>query len=125
MYEADWQADFILNLIKSFSDEKIKHTWNSIVIDICAIQHVLWKKLNSISRFQHTFFVPCDSHGLQFLIKNILELSAFFIIFRKVSAIVTYFKFSKKQFTYLREYPIKQFKKLKTFILIRIIRWGT
>jgi hypothetical protein len=53
--------------------------------------------------FQHCFFSLCNSHGLQLLIKDILEQPFFEETFRSATLIVTFFKKSKLQLARLRE----------------------
>ena len=37
---------------------------NNVSIDTCSIMRLMWMHLRSKSRFQRTFFIPCDFHGL-------------------------------------------------------------
>jgi hypothetical protein len=65
--------------------------------------------------------VPCDSHGLQLLIKDILKTEPFASTIAKAQTIVSTFHQAKKQYAILRT---KQEKPM-AFILSVIIRWGT
>lgn len=36
-----------------------------------------WNRMERDPRTKHIFFVPCDSYGLQFLMKDIIEINWF------------------------------------------------
>jgi hypothetical protein len=46
---------------------------SSLSTDTCATMQKTWTGLEKHPLLKHLFFVPCDSHGLQLLIKDILE----------------------------------------------------
>jgi hypothetical protein len=50
---------------------------NSISTDIYDTILKTARFLQALPSFQHTFMVPCDPHGLQLLIQDICESSAF------------------------------------------------
>jgi hypothetical protein len=50
---------------------------NSIATDTCQIMQKMWKELSSCPELQHCFTIPCDSHGLQLLVKDLLDLEPF------------------------------------------------
>jgi hypothetical protein len=54
-------------------------------------------------KFQHYFFSLYDSHRLQLLIKDILELPFFEGTFKSTTLIITFFKKLKLQLAQLRE----------------------
>jgi hypothetical protein len=61
-----------------------------------------WKKLEKDPRLTHAFFIPCDSHGLQLLIKDLLKVPLFKDIHRKCKAIAKGLRKAKKQYAILR-----------------------
>jgi hypothetical protein len=65
--------------------------------------------------------LPCGSHGLQLLIKDILEREPFASTIAKAQLIVSTFHHAKKQYAILRT---KQ-KKPMAFVLSVITRWGS
>ncbi|KAN0067832.1 hypothetical protein V8E54_014079 [Elaphomyces granulatus] len=46
---------------------------NSLTTDTCSTMRSLWELLRTYDRFKYALFVPCDSHGLQLLIKDIIS----------------------------------------------------
>jgi hypothetical protein len=61
---------------------------NSITIDTYNIIRSFWKKLEKDPYLAHAFFILCDSHGLQLLIKDLLKVPLFKDIYRKCKAII-------------------------------------
>jgi hypothetical protein len=62
---------------------------------------------------KHAFFIPCDSYGLQLLIKDVLESQPFCDIIAKAQMIVLTFHQAPKQYAILQ---LKQ-EKLTAFVL--------
>ena len=58
--------------------------------------------------WKHSFFVPCDSHGIQLLMKHLSELSWFGTTLKQAQQIETFFHKAEKQLAILREEKIKQ-----------------
>ena len=59
--------------------ERVKGTrpWtqlNSLVTDTCPAQLNAWFEISRFQDLKHLFIVGCDSHGLQLLIKDIIEM---------------------------------------------------
>ena len=98
---------------------------NSITTNTCATQKKAARILASRQEFQKVFFVPCDSHGLQLLIKNIVELPWFNAILKKAQSIVTAFTSALKQLGLLRNCMRDTLGKVVSFALSVITRWGT
>jgi hypothetical protein len=76
---------------------------NSFCTDTDSVMRKAHVHLAARKEFQHCFFSLCDSHGLQLLIKDILELPFFEETFKSTTLIVTFFKKSKLQLARLRE----------------------
>jgi hypothetical protein len=82
----------------------------------------VWAVFNQDPNTKHIFTVPCDSHGLQLLIKDILEQIEWFkTIFNTTQRISTKFRTSPKQLSILHLHQEKK----KAFIVAVITRWGT
>jgi len=79
-----------------------------------------WTGLERTDELSHALFIPCDSHGLQLLIKDILELPQIAPIIAKAQAIVSAFHKAKKQYAILRSYQNKP----QALLLSVIIQWG-
>ncbi len=49
------------------------HRINSVGTDTCNTMRDAWNQMARDPRAKHVFFIPCDSHGLQLLMKDIIE----------------------------------------------------
>jgi len=70
-------------------------------------------------------FIPCDSHGIQLLVKDLLKLPGFNEITQKAQCIIKSFRHAPLQYVRLREFQVEYYKKLQSLILSVITRWGT
>jgi len=77
---------------------------NSLTMDTCALMFAMWLELQRFPDLKYCLFIPCDSHGIQLLIKDLLLLPAFKDILKKAQIIVTVFHHSLLQYAHLREY---------------------
>ena len=94
---------------------------SSLTTDTCATMRSTWSGLESTEQLSHAIFIPCDSHGLQLLIKDLLELPQIAPIIEKAQTIVGAFHRAKKQYAILRskqEIP-------QALLLSVITRWGS
>jgi hypothetical protein len=98
---------------------------NSTATDTCGTMRKLWKALRGDRRFKHTLFVPCDSHGIQLLIKDIVMLPEFQQVMRNTNDVVLHFRTSHKQLALLRSYQDELYNKTYAFVLAAETRWGT
>jgi hypothetical protein len=94
---------------------------SSLSTDTCATMQKTWTGLEEHPLLKHAFFIPCDSHGLQLLIKDVLESQPFCDIIAKAQMIVSTFHRAPKQYAILRS---KQ-EKPTAFVLSVITRWGS
>ncbi len=46
---------------------------HSVTTDTCSLERAIWDLLSQDPRLTHNFYVPCDSHGFQLLIKDLLS----------------------------------------------------
>ena len=94
------------------------YRWTSFSSDTCNTQRKVWKVLSERPVVKHVLSVPCDSHGIQLIFKDILfpgkadnskqittKISQFFKDFS--NKIVSFFSSSDKQLAYLREAMVK------------------
>ena len=123
--DASLLSTIIQNSIAEFGVEGSSEKITSFATDTCAVMRSVWKQLKQNNIYSKALYIPCDSHGLQLLIKNILELSEFFICFKHISSIVSFFKKSPKQYGLLKCKMEEQNTKSKTLICSVITRWGT
>ena len=63
----------------------------SLATDTCATMRKTWTSIEEDPRLDHCFIVPCDSHGLQLFIKDILETEPFATTITKAQTIVSTF----------------------------------
>lgn len=70
---------------------------NSFCTDTDSVMRKAHVHLTARKEFQYCFFSLCDSHGLQLLIKDILERPFFEEAFKSAALIFTFFKKSKLQ----------------------------
>lgn len=68
---AEATCTLVLNLLMELFKGNLS-LLNAFSTDTCNQMRATWKGLSLISEFQHCFFIPCDSHGLQLLIKDLL-----------------------------------------------------
>ena len=102
------------------------HCINLVDTDTCNIIRDTWNRMARDSRARHMFFIPCDSHGLQLFMKNIIETTWFFDRSRSAQNVVTHCNKSPKQLTLLREKMCNAYNgKKQAFILSVLTRWGT
>ncbi|KAL5610907.1 hypothetical protein FOBRF1_007024 [Fusarium oxysporum] len=98
---------------------------NSFCTDTDSVMRQAHVHLAARKEFQHCFFSLCDSHGLQLLIKDILEQPFFEEAFKSATLIVTFFKKSKLQLARLREAQKAAWGHHKAFLSAAITRWGS
>lgn len=84
-----------------------------------------WSIMGEKPAWDHSFFVPCDSHGIQLLMKHISELNWFCTTFKRAQQIATFFHKAEKQLEILREEQVKQDGRTYALTLSVITRWGT
>lgn len=70
---------------------------HSVTTDTCSLERATWDRLSQDPRLSHIFYVPCDSHGLQLLIKNLLSAPQIKTTFYKGLAIVNFLRKAKHQ----------------------------
>lgn len=98
---------------------------NSIATDTCDTMLAMGKQLQLSDQFRHVFFIPCDSHSIQLLVKDILTIPRLKSILSDAQTIVSAFHKSPLQHALLREQQINCYGKHYSLILAVITRWGT
>lgn len=74
---------------------------NCLTTDTCGVMRSVARELAGMPGMDHVFFTLCDSHGLQLLLGDILELSLFKRIIKGAQWIVTSFLNSHKELSIL------------------------
>ena len=78
------------------------------------------------SRFQKTHFIFCDSHGLQLLFGDVLDIQPLKDIMARIQAVAAYFRNAPLQLARLRDHQAELYKgKTYGFALAVVTRWGT
>lgn len=98
---------------------------HSVTTDTCSLERATWDRLSQDPRLSHIFYVSCDSHGLQLLIKNLLSAPQIKTTFYKGLAIVNFLRKAKHQLSILRRYQTQHYGGPRSLIASTILRWGT
>lgn len=84
---------------------------NSFATDTCSTMKKVWSILKQDSRVGHAFTIHCDSHGIQLVLKDILDLKSIKEVFEPAAKVVDYFRHSPKQYAFLRKYQESHYGK--------------
>jgi hypothetical protein len=117
-------AEFLTNWLVERVDALMGGDWsriNSISTDTCNTMRAVWQNLRCLPSRKHIFCIPCDSHGLQLLIKDILSISPYDRLVEKAETIASWFHRSHLQLKILQDHQEPK----RAFILSVITRWGT
>ena len=117
---AEW-LKFHLQLLSNSDLNRI----NSISTDTCPTMFAMHDILRESPELRHVFFIPCDSHGLQLLCKDLLTIPRFSLTHKKAQIIVKAFKKAPLQYAHLREFQHQIYNQNYTLILSVITQWGT
>ena len=98
---------------------------NSLATDTCSTMFQLWIQLRVLPDFRHVFFIPCDSHSIQLLVKDLLSLPRMKAIVDQAQVIAKAFRKAPLQYARLREFQREIYNKHYALILSVITRWGT
>jgi Protein of unknown function (DUF 659)/hAT family C-terminal dimerisation region len=127
--QADWLNRAIDILETGFQKEYGQHAklprLNSVATDTCSTMRCLWRILSTKPRFKSSFFVPCDSHGLQLLIKDIISLPLFVDTMTLCNHIVGHFRSAHKQLALVRSLQKEIYGRKYALTLAGNTRWGT
>ena len=99
---------------------------NSLATNTCATMNAVGKLLNDDKELQHILLVPCDAHGLQLVIKDLLDKCPTpYATHQKAQDIAAAFKTSPLQYVRLREHQKLKYNRCYALVLAVITRWGT
>ncbi|RDW86373.1 uncharacterized protein DSM5745_03015 [Aspergillus mulundensis] len=87
--------------------------------------HQTLKNYLAKAEYSHVFFIGCDSHGLQLLMKDLLSLGEIKEVFKNAASVISYFRNSPKQLAWIHHYQRRKEGKVRTLIASAITRWGT
>ena len=113
-----------LDLISKGKRERI----NACSTDTCSVMQNVWKILPRRSGFEHCLMNPCDAHGLQLLIMDILQYPIWASTVQCANQIVRHFKHSPKQLAIFKDIQQRLAggqNKVKALVMAKAVRWGT
>ena len=132
---AVWTAANVRKHALDITNGNLKR-WTAFSTDIDSTQRAMWVILEQDPELKHVHSIPCNSHGIQLILKDILkpgkdqqkrqissEISEFFA--SGLNAIVTAFKKAPKQLAILWDIMLTSFKKIRALISTVPTRWGT
>ena len=117
-------ADWLRNHLITLSINDLTRI-NSVSTDTCSTMFSMWEQLERYDDFKHCLFIPCDSHGIQLLIKDVLDLPYFSNVLQQAQLIAKSFRKALLQLARLRDIQTHFYKHHQSFILSVITRWGT
>lgn len=122
---AEHSADWAIGAMKRLKRNRPWSELNSLVMDTCNLQRSAGQKLLEHSELKHMFLVGCDSHGIQLLIKDLLNTKFFGDVFQQAQGVVAAITNSPKQLGILREKMATYPEGVIALALSVITRWGS
>ncbi|KJZ68369.1 hypothetical protein HIM_12243 [Hirsutella minnesotensis 3608] len=110
-------------LVDIFGDDFSR--MNALCTDTCSTMRKLHREMKALPEFSHCLYVLCDSHGLQLLVKDIVESTQWMPVLGKANLLINFFKKAKLQLSRLRVHQQGCYAHRKAFITAAITRWGT
>lgn len=117
-------AQWLRNHLLALSNNRLDCI-NSISNDTCSTMRGMWAEIEKFEDLRHCLFIPCDSHGIQLLVKDLLNLPYFNEIIQKAQCIVKSFRHAPLQYGRLREFQVQYYRNPQSLVLSVITRWGT
>ena len=99
--------------------------FNSFITDTCNTMRAVWSLVQRDPRTKHVFCIPCNSHGLQLLIHDLLDIEPYSTLLEKAQTIAQFFRRAKLQYAILRKHQHTHFGRSKAFVLAVSTQWGT
>jgi hypothetical protein len=98
---------------------------NSISVDTCSTMLGSFDQFKNHTGLQHCFFIPCDPHGLQLLIKDILKYPAYASTEKATSQLIEHMHHADKQYQIFKEIQKRFPGKHHVLVAPGNTRWGT
>jgi hypothetical protein len=118
---ADWLEQKLLKLTNG-NLQRI----SSLATDTCPTMIAMWREIRNKPSLKHILVIPCDSHGIQLLIQNLIKsIPAFSKVHEDAQSIAKTFKNSLIQYARLHDIQEEIYKKKYAMVLAVVIRWGT
>ena len=117
-------ADYINTRIRAWFNNDISRI-NSVATDTENTMRSFISALHQKPDWAHVFWAPCDSHGIQLLMKHISGLPWFSGVFKEASIVVSFFWKADEQLALLRQRMKAAYGRHYALTLSVITRWGT
>lgn len=99
---------------------------NCCATDTCKAMMAMWELIRAKPGLQHIFVVPCDSHGIQLLIQDLINsIPQFKKVHEEAQTIAKAFKNAPLQYARLRDLQREIYDRTFAIILAVATRWGT
>jgi len=99
---------------------------NSCANDTCAAMLAMWEHLRLKPGLQHLFLIPCDSHGIQLLVQDlILSIPLFKKVHNDAQTVAKAFKNAHLQYARLREIQQQEYGRTWAIVLAVATRLGS
>ena len=93
-------AQWLRNHLLALSNHRLDRI-NSIANDTCKTMRGMWKEVQKFEDLKHCLFIPCDSHGIQLLVGDLLKLPDFNDTIQKAQCIAKLLRHASLQYAHL------------------------
>src|SRR5579859_804887 len=84
---------------------------NSCANDTCSTMLSMWEHLSAKPGLRHLFVIPCDSHGIQLLIQDLISsISSFKTVHNDAQTVAKAFKNAHLQYARLRDLQLQEYR---------------
>src|SRR2546423_5473826 len=99
---------------------------NSCATDTCPAMLSMWEHLCLKPSLQHLFVIPCDSHGIQLLIQDLINsIPQFTKVHNNAQTIAKAFKNAHLQYARLHDLQYQEYGRTWEIVLAVATRWGS
>ena len=95
-------AQWLRNHLATLTNGELTRV-NSVTTDTYDTMFKMWTELQHDDEFKHCLFIPCNSHGIQLLVKDILMIPRFKNVLHNAQSVVKAFKKSPLQYACLKQ----------------------
>lgn len=115
---ADWLEQHLIKL----TNRNLQRI-SSPATDTCATMIAMWREIRTKPSLRHILVIPCDSHGIQLLIQDLIKsIPAFSKVHEDAQSIAKAFKNSPIQYTRLYDIQEEIYKKKYAMVLVVVTR---
>lgn len=118
-------ADWLENHLKTLTNNNLQLI-NSCAADTCPTMLSMHEELRKKPGLKHVFVVPCDSHGIQLLIQDLIKsIPQFRKVHDDAQTLAKAFKNAHLQYARLRDLQRERYQRTWAIVLAVATRWGT